>query len=89
MASALNPKALCVFFALFPQFLDPVYDTGVQCVVLGLTFVCLDGIALLAYTLGAVRLGSCVTAEKRQRWAGRLGGVFLISAAIMLACWHV
>ncbi len=89
MASALNPKALCFFFALFPQFLDPVYDTGVQCVVLGFTFVCLDGFALLAYTRGAVRLGGCVTAEKRQRWAGRLGGVFLISAAIMLACWHV
>lgn len=88
MASALNPKALFFFFALFPQFLDREYDLGVQCVMLGLTFVCLDGLALIVYTRCAARLRVCIDPESRQRLTGRLGGTIMIAAAILLACWH-
>ena len=89
MASALNPKALCFFFALFPQFLDPSCDTRVECAVFGSTFVCLDGLALLAYARGAAKMADYLAAGMRQHWLGRLGGLFLIGAAILLACWDV
>ncbi len=88
MASALNPKALFFFFTLFPQFLDREYDLGVQCVMLGLTFVCLDGLALIVFTRCAARLRVCIDPECRQRLTGRLGGTIMIAAAILLACWH-
>ena len=57
-------------------------------VVLGTTFVCLDGLAIMANAQGAVRLGDYVTARNRHLWAGSPGGLFLISAAILRGCWH-
>jgi homoserine/homoserine lactone efflux protein len=79
-----NPKAIVFFVALLPQFIDPAAPVARQVLVLGISSVLIEFVALTCFTLGAVRA---------RRMAGirlagpleRLGGSLLVAAGARLA----
>lgn len=83
MASATNPKAVVFFASLFPQFLDIDRSIGPQLVLLGATYIVVDGSFLFLYG----KLASWVAAKYSHRieTVNRLAGVLLIIAALILA----
>ncbi len=84
MTSASNPKAIIFFAALFPQFVNPLQPAPLQFVILGATFLVVDGLFLLAY--GA--FASWIAGRFRQyvgHHMNRISGVLLILAALLLS----
>lgn len=83
ITSAANPKAVVFFAALFPQFLDPTQSITLQCVILGGTYLLIDGIFLCFYGFSAGWLGKRI----KKRGASilrKVSGVLLIAAALAL-----
>jgi len=83
VTSAANPKAVVFFAALFPQFLNTAEPLALQLVVLGGTYLVIDGCFLALYGKSA----SWIAARIRQRyraWIDRAAGASLIAAAILL-----
>ena len=84
LTSAANPKAVVFFAALFPQFIDPTRPLVPQLVVLGGTYLVIDGLFLGAYGWSADRLVAR-TARLRGTAIERLSGLGLIGSAGLLA----
>lgn len=83
VVSAVNPKAVIFFAALFPQFIDSSNSVVLQFAVLSATYLILDGLFLVAYALLASRLALWLTKDNVMlRWAP---GLLLIVVAIALA----
>ena len=83
VTSASNPKAIIFFAALFPQFLDPAEPIAMQLLLLGLTYLTLDGIFLTVYG----SLAEWIAERFKDRIAknlDRISGSFLIGAAFLL-----
>ena len=83
LTSSANPYAVVFFGALFPQFIDPTLPVLPQLVVLGLTYLVVDGATLVLWgwlaqrTLGRIRLLQGV-------WLNRISGALMIAAAALL-----
>jgi threonine/homoserine/homoserine lactone efflux protein len=83
LTSSANPYAVVFFGALFPQFIDPGLPVLPQLLVLGLTYLVVDGATLVLWgwlaqrTLGRIRLLQGV-------WLNRLSGALMIAAAALL-----
>ncbi|MEO1657330.1 MAG: LysE family transporter [Pseudomonadota bacterium] len=83
LTSAANPKAVVFFAALFPQFIDPGRPFLAQFAALSLTYIVIDGLFLTGYGFSA----GWLSARLKGRAATvlhRLGGAFLIAAAVLL-----
>ncbi len=81
---AANPKALLLFTAFLPQFIDPARPVAGQLVVLGPLYIALEllaatGWALLGHRIKLAELG----ARARRRLDQAVGGVFLGLAALL------
>ena len=83
MTSAANPKAIVFFAALFPQFISPDAPFWPQFAILSATYIALDALFLSAYGLGASWLAQKFRGEPRA-WIERVGGGFVIGAAVLL-----
>lgn len=83
LTSAANPKAVVFFAALFPQFISASSAFVPQFVVLSITYLVIDGLFLATYGAGATWLASRLKNSARI-FINRLGGTFLIGAAVML-----
>jgi len=83
ITSAANPKAVVFFAALFPQFIQPDHAFGQQFLILSATYIFLDGIFLSAYGAGASWIAKKFKGGARA-WVERIGGGFMIGAAILL-----
>lgn len=83
LTSAANPKAVVFFAALFPQFIDPAASLAPQLMVLGATYIAIDGMFLCAYGGLAHWIAARSTGMVR-RWEGRISGALLIVAAVLL-----
>ncbi|MGD1887799.1 MAG: LysE family translocator [Cohaesibacteraceae bacterium] len=81
--SAANPKAVLFFAALFPQFLDPTSALAPQLLILGATYLVVDGLFLTTYGLSAGWLGQRLRGPARA-WLDRIGALALFGAAILL-----
>ena len=80
--SAANPKAVFFFAALFPQFIVAGAPIGPQLLILGGTYIVIDGLILIALGLSADRfLGFLRT---RGRLLNRVSGLMMIAAAALL-----
>lgn len=80
-----NPKAMLLFTAFLPQFVDTTRPVGIQllglgCVYFAVEMVAASGYAALGGRLGALRLG-----ERAYRNLDRLTGGLLLAAAGLLA----
>ena len=80
-----NPKALLFFVALLPQFIDPAERIMPQIVILGVTSVVLEFLALLAYSMAASRCRVMVARSQFARLTDRIAGSCLIGAGLLTA----
>lgn len=83
ITSAANPKAVVFFAALFPQFLSSTHSLLPQILVLGFSYLVIDGIFLSAYGKGGSWLATKIN-NRTQIWVERFSGAGLISAALLL-----
>ena len=83
ITSASNPKAVIFFAALFPQFIVATEPFWLQFSILSATYLIMDGVMLTLYGAGAGWIAARVS-RKVQARLKRLGGVFMVGAAVML-----
>ncbi|AEK63210.1 LysE family translocator [Collimonas fungivorans] len=84
LVAAGNPKAILIFTAFFPQFVDrSAYATSF--IVLGATFLLLELIAIAIYAAIGARLGTFTNAAGRLRWFNRASGTLMIGFGLLLA----
>ena len=83
VTSAANPKAVVFFAALFPHFIDPTKPTAPQLLVLGTTYVAVDGFFLCCYGRFAEWIGSKLKGASAQ-YGHKISGSLLIVAALLL-----
>lgn len=84
VTSMANPFAVVFFGALFPQFIDPAASVLPQFVILGLTYVAVDGAILLLWGWLGVRAASAL---RRYSFGlvNKICGALMIAAAALLA----
>jgi len=83
ITSAANPKAVVFFAALFPQFLSSEAAFWPQFLILSATYIVMDGMFLSAYGLSASWIAKRFKGTARV-WIERVGGGFMIGAAVLL-----
>ena len=79
-----NPKVLVFFLALLPQFLDPAASLAPQVLVLGISSVVIELLALAFYAGVAARAGRLAGPAVADALR-RIGGGFLVAAGARLA----
>jgi threonine/homoserine/homoserine lactone efflux protein len=79
-----NPKALLLFGAFIPQFVDPKSDYLGQVLLLGVTAMVTAGVFDSGYALVAGRARALLS-QSRVRLVSRLSGAFLIGGGLWLA----
>lgn len=77
LVAAGNPKAILIFTAFLPQFVDVAKPMAAQFAVLGASFLGLEWIAIALYSLAGVYLGRWLTRATVRRWFNRCCGAFL------------
>ncbi|MBO6578087.1 MAG: LysE family translocator [Thalassospira sp.] len=80
-----NPKAILIFTAFFPQFLDPAVAYGPQFTVMGVTFIAMETSVLLAYGLLGGQVKSLIKSARHMRMLNRVSGTLLVGAGVLLA----
>lgn len=85
LIAASNPKAILVFAAFFPQFLDPAQPAWPQLLAMGAAFLALEVVALALYAASGGGLGRFMTSVRGRRIANRVSGTALIGAGLALA----
>ncbi len=84
ITSAANPKAIVFFAALFPQFIDPRQPVFIQILILGATYIVVDGLFLATYGKGASWIAQKITG-RLNNWIERASGAGLIATALLLS----
>ncbi|WP_042303384.1 LysE family translocator [Paraburkholderia kururiensis] len=75
--AAGNPKAILVFTAFLPQFVDIAKPMLPQFTVLGASFLVLECIAIALYSAAGVYLARWLARASVRRWFNRCCGAFL------------
>jgi threonine/homoserine/homoserine lactone efflux protein len=83
LVAAGNPKAILIFTAFFPQFVDPAAYAS-SFAILGTTFLVLEVVAITAYSLAGARLRSLMRGTA-FRWFNRVSGGTMVVFGLMLA----
>ncbi|WP_175940031.1 LysE family translocator [Caballeronia sp. BCC1704] len=84
LVAAGNPKAILVFTAFFPQFVDrSAYATSFA--ILGAIFLLFELVAIVIYAALGARLGSLSRGARGFRWFNRVSGALMIGFGVMLA----
>ena len=83
VTSSANPYAVVFFGALFPQFIDPALPVLPQLLILGVTYLVVDGVILLLWGWAAVRTVGRVK-NLTGVWINRISGALMIGAAALL-----
>lgn len=87
LVAAGNPKAILIFTAFFPQFVDRAhYATSFT--LLGVTFLLLELVAIGIYAALGARLGAVANQPRVFRWLNRVSGSMMIGFGITLALLH-
>lgn len=79
-----NPKDLLFFSALFPQFMDASAPIAMQMVILGATWMVLDGAIMFMYALCGAQLMARWGHGGAGRWFQRITGRAFIAVAGVL-----
>ncbi|MDF1727384.1 MAG: LysE family translocator, partial [Sulfitobacter sp.] len=84
VTSSANPYAVVFFGALFPQFIEPGQPVLPQLLILGLTYLVVDGLVLLLWGWAASKTLDRLKGLTGQ-WLNRISGLLMIGAAALLA----
>lgn len=79
-----NPKAILIFTAFLPQFVDPAGDVGKQFLLLGALFLILEWVAISGYACIGKVLGHWFARPAKRRLFNRLCSGLLGSAGVGL-----
>ena len=79
-----NPKAILIFTAFLPQFVEPGAPVGSQFLVLGLLFLLLEWIAISAYALMGLHMRRWFSEPAGKRLFNRCCAALLSAAASVL-----
>jgi threonine/homoserine/homoserine lactone efflux protein len=82
--AAGNPKAILIFTAFFPQFVDRTHY-ALSFAVLGATFLVLELVAIAIYALIGARLRFLIVNPKGFVWLNRISGSLMVGFATLLA----
>jgi homoserine/homoserine lactone efflux protein len=85
LTQGANPKALLFFTAILPQFIDPRGAVGTQILVLGVSSVLIELVALTAYVAAASAARSWTHRPRVGLALQRVGGALLVGAGVQLA----
>jgi len=83
ITSAVNPKAVIFFAALFPQFINPTEPLIIQFAVLSITYLVVDGLFLSFYGKFSEVLAKKLS-NSYSKYFNKICGSFIIGAAILL-----
>ncbi|WP_299733609.1 LysE family translocator [uncultured Tateyamaria sp.] len=83
LTSMTNPFAVVFFAALFPQFIDPTVAILPQLLILGATYLVVDGLTLVAWGWASARVAQRL-ARLSMAGINRLSGGLMIGAAVLL-----
>lgn len=83
LTSSANPYAVVFFGALFPQFLDPAAPLPPQLLLLGATYLVVDGAILVLWGWSAVKTVGRVR-HLTGVWINRISGALMVAAAVLL-----
>ncbi|NMX70685.1 LysE family translocator [Pseudomonas sp. WS 5111] len=84
LVAAGNPKAILIFTAFLPQFVDPAVDVGSQFTLLGLLFLVLEWIAIGIYAYIGLHMRRWFTQPRGKKIFNRCCAGLLSVAASML-----
>lgn len=80
-----NPKALLLFTAIFPQFIDPALPATEQFIVLGGTYLLTEYISSAIYALFGLNIARFVKTSRGARRMNRATGGLFMGAGVALA----
>ncbi|EEA00690.1 Lysine exporter protein (LYSE/YGGA) [Burkholderia sp. H160] len=80
--AAGNPKAILVFTAFLPQFVDVAQPILPQFAVLGASFLVLEWVAIAVYSWAGMHLGKWLMRAQIRRWFNRCCGGFLAAIGV-------
>jgi len=83
VTSSANPYAVVFFGALFPQFIETGQPVLPQLVILGATYLVVDGFILLLWGWAAIRTLGRIRSLSGM-WISRVSGALMIGAAALL-----
>lgn len=81
--AAGNPKAILVFTAFFPQFVDPA-SYALSFSILGATFLVFETIAIVVYSFIGAKLGRYIRDGRTLKWFNRTSGGMMIGFGLLL-----
>jgi len=84
LVAAGNPKAILVFTAFFPQFVDRAHYAS-SFTLLGVTFLAFELVAIAIYAMLGARLGTLTGRRSGLRWFNRASGSLMIVFGALLA----
>jgi threonine/homoserine/homoserine lactone efflux protein len=80
-----NPKAVLLFAAVFPQFIDPARPAAHQFFVLGSIYLLAEFVSSLVYGAGGRQLRRIISSQRGARNMNRAtGGFFMGSGGLLL-----
>lgn len=84
LLAAGNPKAILIFTAFLPQFVDSNENTGYQFFILGAVFLFLELLAISIYAIFGVYLGNWFSKPNMKKLFNRCCAFFIASIGISL-----
>jgi len=84
LLAAGNPKAILIFTAFLPQFIDSSQNAGSQFFILGTIFLCLELLAISIYALFGVYLRNWFSKPNAKKLFNRCCAFFIGSIGIGL-----
>jgi threonine/homoserine/homoserine lactone efflux protein len=81
--AAGNPKAILVFTAFFPQFVDP-HAYALSFAMLGATFLVFEIVAIVVYSFIGAKLGRYIRDGRTLKWFNRTSGTMMIGFGLAL-----
>lgn len=82
--AAGNPKAILIFTAFLPQFVNPQQPVAAQFAALGVAFLLLEWLAIGLYSLAGLHLGRLLAGPRARRLFNRGCAALLGSAGLGL-----
>ncbi|WP_027209591.1 LysE family translocator [Burkholderia sp. WSM2232] len=82
LVAAGNPKAILVFTAFLPQFVDVSRPMLPQFAALGASFLALECVAIALYSWAGMHLGKWLVRAHVRRWFNRCCGAFLAAIGV-------
>lgn len=84
ITSMANPFAVVFFGALFPQFIDPASPVMPQLLILGGTYIAVDGAILVLWGWFGIRAASLLK-QRSMELMNKICGSLMVAAAALLA----